>query len=119
MERKKLKIEMDVTESQAITINQMIKQWNQLSSLGGSRYVAFFADGDGNFHPNGKVESEWDLKANEDLGVFAVEKYKEGVIYMDFDPVSCILSHRRNNSEEFVQEQLKLKEVQLRKDFHT
>jgi hypothetical protein len=47
----KMRVEMEVTKPQAIALQAMFAYWNQLSSMGGSRYVAFFVDGDGNFHP--------------------------------------------------------------------
>ncbi len=117
METKKLKIEMQVTEAQALTINAMIKQWNLLGSIGKSQYVAFFADGDGNFHPIAEVESEWDLGKNKDLEIFSIEKREKGVTYMDYDPVAEMISHRENGSEDFVSEMIAKKKEQLNKEF--
>lgn len=117
MKTKKIKIEMQVTEAQALAINAMIKQWNLLGSIGKSQYVAFFADGDGNFHPDAKVESEWDLEKNKDLEIFSIEKREKGVTYMDYDPVAEMISHRENASEDFVKEMIEKKKEQLNKEF--
>ena len=47
-----MKIEIDnLTESQAIALEDMLATWQWLGSAGASRWTAFFADGDGNFQP--------------------------------------------------------------------
>jgi len=51
-ERIKIAVYMDVTVSQALTLQTMFEYWNFLASAGGSRHVTFYVDGDGNFHPN-------------------------------------------------------------------
>lgn len=48
----KLRVEMDVTAPQAYALQQFFRMWNMLGNVGSSRYVAFYCDGDGNFHPN-------------------------------------------------------------------
>ena len=48
----KLNIEIDnLTEAQAEAFESMLQQYVSLSSIGSSRWVTFFVDGDGNFHP--------------------------------------------------------------------
>jgi hypothetical protein len=47
----KMRVEMEVTKPQAVALQAMFTYWNQLSSMGSSRNVTFFVDGDGNFHP--------------------------------------------------------------------
>jgi len=50
--RRTLKIRIgNLTEAQAIAIEDMLRIWVMLSATGSSRWVAFYADGDGNFHP--------------------------------------------------------------------
>ena len=48
----------NLTEAQAIAIEDMMRTWQVLGSWGSSRWTAFYADGDGNFRPkitvNGK-----------------------------------------------------------------
>lgn len=41
----------NLTQAQAIAIEDMLAIWQQGGSLGCSRWTAFFADGDGNFRP--------------------------------------------------------------------
>ena len=45
-----IKIE-NLTEAQAIAIEDMFQTWVSLGSAGFSRWTCFFADGDGNFRP--------------------------------------------------------------------
>ena len=47
-------VTMSVTVPQALALQAMFRYWNRLSSMGASREVAFFVDGDGNFHPDVK-----------------------------------------------------------------
>lgn len=52
-EKRSLSVVIDnVTEAQAIAIEDMLRAWVQFGSMGSSRWTAFFADGDGNFHPH-------------------------------------------------------------------
>lgn len=46
----------NLTEPQAMAIQEMFGMWMQLSGIGSSRNVSFFADGDGNFHPKISVD---------------------------------------------------------------
>ena len=55
-DKMKIQIEMEVTEPQALALEAMFKRWNSLASMGSSRYISFFVDGDGNFHPNCKFK---------------------------------------------------------------
>lgn len=41
----------NITEAQAIALEDMFATWVYLGNIGGSRWTAFFADGDGNFRP--------------------------------------------------------------------
>lgn len=41
----------NLTEAQAIAIEDLLATWEQAGGLGCSRWTAFFADGDGNFRP--------------------------------------------------------------------
>ena len=47
-----MKIEIDnLTEAQAIALEDMLATWQWLGGNGASRWTAFYADGDGNFQP--------------------------------------------------------------------
>ena len=48
----------NVTEAQIIALEDMFAKWVLFGRLGCSRWTAFFADGDGNFRPNIKVNGE-------------------------------------------------------------
>ncbi|HDY87977.1 MAG TPA: hypothetical protein ENH82_07690 [bacterium] len=45
-----------LTDAQAIAFEDMLANWAVLSSAGASRWTAFYADGDGNFHPKIKID---------------------------------------------------------------
>jgi hypothetical protein len=48
----------NVTEAQAIAIESLLYMWGYLGGLGSSRWTSFFADGDGNFHPNIEINGK-------------------------------------------------------------
>lgn len=41
----------NLTQAQAIALEDLLATWQQLGSLGSSRWTAFYADGDGSFRP--------------------------------------------------------------------
>ena len=50
-------IQLDnLTEAQAIAIEDMLATWLKLGSLGSSRWTSFYADGDGDFRPKITVD---------------------------------------------------------------
>jgi len=53
----KLTVTMDVTISQALALEAMFEYWTTLGSIGSSRNVTFFCDGDGNFQPKCEVST--------------------------------------------------------------
>lgn len=54
----KLTVTMDVTAPQAYALMKMFKYWTFCGNAGMSRRVAFYVDGDGNFHPNCEIKTE-------------------------------------------------------------
>lgn len=50
-ERLEMIVQMQVTVPQALALQAMFKHWNSLASMGSSRMIGFYADGDGNFKP--------------------------------------------------------------------
>lgn len=102
-ERIKMTVTMQVTVPQALTLQAMFKHWNRLASMGCSRNVGFFVDGDGNFKPKCEVTfsepvpeltPELERKAlgseispAEDRGTPA-----DNVVF-DFDGVAWALNH--------------------------
>lgn len=64
----KMTIEIDnLTEAQAIAIEDMMATWVVLGDLGGSRWTSFYADGDGNFRPKVNVNGKEAKFASTDL----------------------------------------------------
>jgi len=54
--RIEMTVTLDVTVPQAIALQAMFEHWNSLSSMGASRQVSFYVDGDGNFHTHAKCK---------------------------------------------------------------
>jgi hypothetical protein len=55
-DRLEMTIKLQVTEAQALAVQAMLQCWNSLASMGSSRYVSFYVDGDGNFKPKATWE---------------------------------------------------------------
>jgi len=112
VEKKKLEIVIDnLTEAQAIAIEDMLRQWEMLASWGSSRWTAFYADGDGNFRPkimvNGtRPEHTKLLKPEERANKVTVNQVpldKEGNIptscdyAVDFDTIAWRLREQKSS----------------------
>lgn len=90
-ERKAIQISItNLTESQAIAIEDMLATWQLLGGWGSSRWTSFFADGDGNFRPrisiDGRKPQETTLVKRADLwtgGATGDGEYK-----IDFDKIA-------------------------------
>ena len=54
--RIEMTITLNVTVPQALALQAMFDHWNSLSSMGSSRQVSFYVDGDGNFHTHAKCK---------------------------------------------------------------
>lgn len=82
---------MDVTPAQALTLIAMYDYWNQLSSMGSSRYVGFMVDGDGDFHPNVQYtvsEADELPQLTDKLRKAAIVSDNDGDRMYDYDPVA-------------------------------
>lgn len=91
-ERLTMTVTMQVTPAQALALQAMFDYWNQLSGLGGSREVAFYADGDGNFHPKCQyLFSEKLPELTPEMRTKAVIRDNHGDRLYDFDPVAWML----------------------------
>lgn len=92
--RIKMHIEMEVTVAQALALNTMFEYWNTLSSVGRSRRVAFFVDGDGNFHPQCQITCNPRLPFIERQVVkkLAIAADDNGNRVYDFDELSSLIS---------------------------
>lgn len=83
-------VRMEVTPAQGLALQAMFDHWNKLASWGCSRMIGFYCDGDGNFHPNCKIEfSENMPELTDELRKAAsVEDDGNQTINFDFDPIA-------------------------------
>ena len=85
-------IKLQVTEPQALTLQAMFEYMNQLSGMGGSRYVAFFADGDGNFHPKSDITFDQPVRPlTDEMREAAIVEDDHGNRKYDFDGIGWML----------------------------
>jgi len=93
-----LEIRIDnLTKAQAIAIEDMLGIWMALSSAGSSRWVSFYADGDGNFHPkilvNGRKPQTTMLGDPRTRWKRFNEIHDEGY-FIDFDAIAGALREK-------------------------
>ena len=118
-----MKIEIEnLTEEQAIALEDMLATWQWLGSSGASRWTAFYADGDGNFQPKITIDGRnpektniinigfpatfKDVKFNKNLDFWRtvnIKNNKDGewhdeyeVYMMDFDAIAGKLRRERD-----------------------
>jgi hypothetical protein len=86
-----VKIE-NITEAQAIALEDMFRTWVSLGKIGSSRWTSFYADGDGNFRPNIKVDGK-DAKFSDLIDEEMRNKmWKENEYKIDFDIIGWKLN---------------------------
>lgn len=94
MNKVRMKIEMDVTIPQGLTLKAMFEHWGYLSAIGSSDVVGFFVDGDGNFHPNMNISFDGDIpELTDELRALACDD-KQAVF--DFDNIAWKLREENN-----------------------
>ncbi len=100
-ERRKITVTMEVTDAQGLTLEAMFRYWNKLASMGCSRKVSFYVDGDGNFKPKcvvefpeGRPETEMTL---DDIQVLAFQGNigSDNPHDFDFDTLAWALNDPR------------------------
>lgn len=89
---------MDVDVAQALALQSMFQHWNFLGSVGSSRMIGFYVDGDGNFNPKAKCSfSERIPELTDEIFKYAICKKEDAQdeydINFDFDGVYCKLRH--------------------------
>ncbi len=85
----KLTVEMDVTVAQALALKAMFGCWNSYASMGSSRRVGFYVDGDGDFHPNCKITTSEELpELTKEMEEAAVVRDIGGDRVYDYDPIA-------------------------------
>lgn len=85
-------VQLEVTVPQALALQAMFEYWNFLGNIGSSRSVAFFVDGDGNFHPN--CTSHFDTTVptlTPELHEAAIKYEHAGARTYDFDRLASLL----------------------------
>ena len=95
-DNKTLTIEINnLTEAQAIAIEDMMSTWVSLGNMGSSRWTKFYADGDGNFRPkitvNGRKAKHFDMLKDDEYRELFWNKQRE--YEMDFDEIDIILDN--------------------------
>lgn len=65
--KKKFTIEVEMEERWIDYFMSMLNKMEYLGSIGASRNVSIFADGDGDFQPKFKTSIEWEKVGNDDI----------------------------------------------------
>jgi hypothetical protein len=105
-DRKTVTVVMELTESQAAALEDMLYTWNRLGSWGSSRWTAFYADGDGDFKPKARIngrkpqpstpQGRWTAEPGQlghtgNLLPRRDRQWGDGMYWMDFDSVAWAL----------------------------
>lgn len=94
----------NLTEAQALAIEDLFATWMQLGSMGSSRWTAFYVDGDGNFHPeitvNGNKPKRCELTdPKKRWRKFAFKRdgklYGDEGYFIDFDSIAWKLREQK------------------------
>ena len=96
-DRSRMSVTFDVTEPQAIALRAFFEQWNHLSCIGGSRFVAFYADGDGDFHPYCQITMPMNvcrMNDTEEMRKLASNKETD-YLQFDYDPIAWAIDAKR------------------------
>ena len=100
-ERIKMSVEMEVTIPQALALESMFNYWNCLANAGGSRKVAFYVDGDGNFKPKCNISFDGDVpELTKEMAKLAIIDDKGGDRVYDFDPIGWNLRDKKEKEKE-------------------
>jgi hypothetical protein len=79
-----------LTEAQLIALEDLFATWMSLGNMGSSRWTAFYADGDGDFHPkvlvNGRKPVMTELVSKEER--WGLPKQPGEMYWMDFDRIA-------------------------------
>lgn len=86
-------VAMQVTPAQALALQAMFNHWNRLASMGSSRMIGFFVDGDGNFKPKCEVAFSRPLPPLTDVLAKAAVASDDGnhTLNFDFDAIAWLL----------------------------
>lgn len=84
----------NITEAQAIALEDMFRTWMSLASMGRSRWTCFYADGDGNFRPKIKVDGKDAEYAPDEIITDEMRKeiWDKDEYRIDFDSIAWKLN---------------------------
>ncbi len=83
----------NLTVPQKIAIEDMFRQWEFLGSIGASRWVAFYADGDGNFQPKISVDGLQPKSYGTEEQIQA--RWQQNEYRIDFDEIAITERHNK------------------------
>ena len=88
----KITIDLEVTEAQGLALQAMFEYWEHLSNIGASRFVAFYVDGDGDFHPKSKISFSDEITLlTDEMRKIAVVSDDDGNRKYDYDGIDWLL----------------------------
>ena len=92
-----INITMTVTRPQAIALRAMFDYWDWLGAVGSSRRVAFFVDGDGDFHPKCRISGGPEI--TKEHARLAIAEDEGGHRLYDYDPVAWDMTKKDSNND--------------------
>ena len=98
-------ITMSVTKPQALALTEMFRYWDYLASVGGSRRVAFYVDGDGDFHPHCQITTVPYVRPEARFLEKALIEDDDGNRVYDYDPVAWAIRNEKEKREKQLSEQ--------------
>jgi hypothetical protein len=98
----KMTVTMDVTIPQGLALRAMFDHWNWMANIGRSREVAFYVDGDGNFHPHVECKFNEEMPPLDDLlrnlakrdeSISGKDRFGYSMSLFDFDAIAWQIGH--------------------------
>lgn len=86
----------NITEAQAIALEDMFSTWIYLGEIGSSKWTCFYADGDGNFRPKIEVDGNEAQFAPTKIISNEIRKtlWNNDEYRIDFDYIACKLNNQ-------------------------
>ena len=86
----------NITEAQAIALEDMFSTWIYLGKIGSSKWTCFYADGDGNFRPKIEVDGNEAQFAPTKIISNEIRKtlWNNDEYRIDFDYIACKLNNQ-------------------------
>jgi hypothetical protein len=106
----KLSIEIDnITEAQAIAIEDFLATWLFLKEKKMRMWTAFFADGSTDFKPIIKIDGKDPVRFDGDIGprwntINKDTEDEDEVYFVDYERIESVLNGRNDQSQDIEQE---------------